>query len=149
VKRQQLARVVPGSLILALGLSVWFYAGTFPELGGGHPGPGLFPRLVAAGLFFAGLGLTLQALRKPQSRQEQQDGPPRRLPAALRVAAGLGLVVLYPLLQDIVGFILTVSSLSFGVALLLGVRPLTALVTAVAGGALIYLFFTRLLGVPL
>lgn len=146
----RLTRLVPGGLVFVLGLVVWLYAGTFPEQDGGYPGPGLFPRVIAAGMVLSGLGLLVQALRVLRvAGTPDLDAVPFNLLAALRVAAGLGLVALYPLLQGRVGFIPTVSALSLGVAILLGVNPLTAGLTAIGGSTLIYFSFTRLLGVPL
>jgi integral membrane sensor domain MASE1 len=51
--------------------------------------------------------------------------------------------------QQQLGFIPTVSLLSFGVAFLLRAPLLPALLTSVVGTVLIYWLFTRLLGVPL
>jgi len=140
--------VLPGGLALALGVAVWFFAGTFPELDDGYPGPGLFPRIIAVGLALSGLGLLIRAFRRPGEASPATNQTPL-LPAAARVAAGLALVALYPLLQGLIGFIPTVSALSFGVAVLLGVGVVTAGVTAIVSSSLIYLLFTRLLGVPL
>jgi hypothetical protein len=63
------------------------------------------------------------------------------------VVAFLGL--LYPLFHAQVGFVPTAAALIFGVAVILRAKPLPAAVVTAASTWIIYLAFTRLLGVPL
>ena len=63
---------VSGLLTLALGVAMWLYAGTFPGLPEGHPGPALFPRLIAAGLALAGLALGVAPRQMLPERAVQQ-----------------------------------------------------------------------------
>ena len=130
-------------------MAVWLYAGTFPDLPEGHPGPGLFPRVIAAALTLSGLLLLWQGLRH---RAEEADKPPpdgRRQAGLGRLGLGLGLVVLYPLGQAVLGFIPTLTIIALGVALILRVRPVVAVGVALGSAVLIYGLFTGLLGVPL
>lgn len=134
-----------GAALLAFGVAVWVYAGTFPELDDGHPGPALFPRVIGFGLALAGLGLLAIGVRG-------------RVPAGRaavawsgvgRLAGVLALALAVPLAYPWVGFVPAVSVLSVAVAVALGARWWLAGAVGVGGTLLIYLLFTRLLGVPL
>jgi putative tricarboxylic transport membrane protein len=130
-------------------LGIWFYAGTFPALPEGYPGPALFPRWVAAGLILSGLGLVIGNIKQLPHLKKAAASVRIDTAALGYLALGAGLAALYPLLQEWLGFVPTVSLLSFGVAYALKARPIPALATAVAGTVLIYWLFTGLLGVPL
>ena len=145
---QPLRNLIAGVFLAGLGLWIWIYTGTFPTLQGGHPGPSLFPRVVAVGLALAGVGLAINSLRRWQKRGDVRRPRPSG-PGTLRLVLGLGLVALYPVLQNALGFIPAVAALSFFVAYTLKARPLVAALTSVLGALAIYWTFTGLLGVPL
>ena len=132
--------------MLALGVGIWVYAGTFPELDDGHPGPALFPRVIGGGLALAGVGLLWGGFRRKKS--------PAALPGAsrsglVRLVGVLALALAVPLVYPWVGFVPGVSVLSVAVGLLLGARWWMAAAVGVGGTLLIYALFTQLLGVPL
>ncbi|MEZ4699301.1 MAG: tripartite tricarboxylate transporter TctB family protein [Rhodothermales bacterium] len=137
-------RRVPGLVALALGGWIGWYAGTFPELEGGHPGPALFPRLVAAGLVLCGLLL----LWKP-GPAEGPDVEPAGWAGRGRFVAGLLLVVAFPWLQGLLGFVPVAALLALAIGLMLGARWLPLVVSSAVAAGVVYLLFTRLLGVPL
>jgi len=162
-----------GLATIALAVFVWFQARSFPTLPEGHPGPGLFPSIIAVALFVAGALLVLSARKRrspaadfphvpgqPEERapladpaQVETPDPTPRLAAArpgiLRIVLVVGVVALYPVVAPAIGFVASLSVVSVVVALLLRARPVPATVAAVGGSILIYLLFTRLLGVPL
>jgi len=143
----RIRELLVGVLMVALAVAVWVHAQGFPELRGGHPGPALFPQAVSVVLGLSGLLLCAVALRQGFSPSGSSTGVAwGGLARALLVVV---LASLYPLVQEQLGFIPTVSLLSFGVAFLLRAPLLPALLTAGIGTMLIYLLFTRLLGVPL
>lgn len=143
----RIRELLAGVIFIALAVAVWVYAQGFPSLRGGHPGPALFPQVVSAFLGLSGLLLCAVTLRQSSVPPDSGAGPTwGGLARALLVVA---LASLYPLVQEQLGFIPTVSLLSFGVAFLLRAPPLPALLTSVVGTVLIYWLFTRLLGVPL
>jgi len=136
-------------LIIIFGMAVWFYAGTFPQLGNRQPGPALFPRIIAAFLTLAGLTLLIQGWREKGGGEGKGGGSKPSSPGLLRAGLIIALASLYPLLQDRLGFVPTVSVLSFMVASLLRARLWVAALTAIGGTIFINLIFTRFLGVPL
>lgn len=168
-----------GLAVMVLAGSVWLQARNFPALPEGHPGPALFPNVVAAGLFLAGAALVMATfIRRRRSGDAPSTGAPATaepttapteptagpaeptaappgaattapVPGLLRVALVVGAAGLYPVLAPAVGFVPTVSLVSVVVALLLRARPVPAVATAVVGAVVTYLLFTRLLGVPL
>jgi putative tricarboxylic transport membrane protein len=149
--QRNLREWVGGASAALLGIVVWVQSRGFPELPDGHPGPGLFPSVVGIGLFLAGALLIASALRPrgapPVAPSERVLGGAAA--GSARVAAVLVAVAGYPLLQPMLGFVPTIAAVCLLVALLLRARPLPAALTALGGTLLIYLLFTRLLGVPL
>ena len=141
--------MIAGGLFALLGLAVWWLSGSFPRLSDGHPGPSLFPRLISAGLLLGGGWLSWRSL--PRLREGETTVPEQapRLRRILRLTLAVILVALYPWLQPLVGFVVTVVLISFGVALLLGARPLRAAVTTGIASVAVYWLFTALLRVPL
>ena len=140
--------LIGGLVLLALGLGIWLYTGTFPELDDGHPGPALFPRLIAAGLVLAGLGLAVGGLRRRRTAPAV-DARETDWSGLARLAGVLALALAIPVVYPWVGFVPGVSALSVAVALLLGARWPMALGVGIGGALLIYALFTELLGVPL
>jgi putative tricarboxylic transport membrane protein len=143
--------LVGGASALLLSILVWVQSRRFPELPDGHPGPGLFPALVAVGLLLAGAVLVLSALRPggAASAAPADEAHGGAAAGGARVAAVLAAVGAYPILQPLVGFVPSVAAVCLLVGLLLRARPIPAALTAIAGTLVIYLLFTRLLGVPL
>lgn len=143
-----------GVLLAAFSVWIWWQASTFPSLGR-YPGPSLFPQVVAGTLLLASLTLVGLALWRWRSRSSSLLVANQRLPltktivATSNVAAGLGLVVLFPLLQARFSGWLVLALLGTGIALLLRVRWLTALAVGVVTSVVVTLAFRYLLGVPL
>ena len=139
-----------GAIAVLLAGAVWWLTSDFPELQGGHPGPSLFPRLVSAGLFVCGLLLLLKAWRaRTTDSDPAEPSKAPRLRRSLRLVASVALVVLYPVLHGFVGFVIAITLISFGVALLLGARPVPAVATTLLSSLATYWLFTSLLGVQL
>lgn len=137
---------ISGGVFIALGLFVWFYSASFPSLDDEHPGPSLFPRLIAVGLVLCGLGLMVAGFRL-QEQTNAEDAFSRA--GARRLAAGLVLAALIPVLYAWVGLVPGVGLLCFGVAMMLDVTWWKALAVAAGGTLAVYLLFTQGLGVPL
>ena len=144
---EALKNLIAGVLLAGLGVWLWVYTGSFPTLEEGYPGPALFPRVIAAGLALAGLGFIGGSLRRTGEIRQALGRP--AWPGVMRLALGVALVALYPLMQAWMGFIPTVSLLCFVIAVVLKVRLIVAALAAVAGTLLLYGLFTGVLGVPL
>jgi len=138
-----------GGLVAGLGAWVWSYAGGFPALPEGYPGPSLFPRVIAAGLMLSGLALIVDGFvpLNPFRRAIRTPLPPAGGLARLALIGAL--VALSPLVQDRLGFVPVVGVLILAVGRMLGVRFRVAVPTALLGALLVYWLFSGLLGVPL
>jgi putative tricarboxylic transport membrane protein len=136
-------------LLLALGGWIWWYAGKFPDLPEGHPGPSLFPRIIGIGLILSGALLLVTNLRRRRGQMEgtaEESIDPRGI---LRLALGIGLVILYPFLRNWMAFIPSLLPVCFLVALLLRAKVWVAALTALGTVLFIHLIFTSLLGLSL
>jgi putative tricarboxylic transport membrane protein len=145
----RLANLISGALIVAAGVWIWLTTRGFPELRDGHPGPALFPGVIAVALVACGGALLFDGVRRPGRLRAELGSARPAWDGVSRVVAAILLGLLYPLLQGLVGFIPTAAALILGVALMLRAKPLPATLVAAGGAAAIYLAFTRLLGVPL
>lgn len=140
--------LISGILLLFLSGWLWFYTGAFPQLDDGYPGPSLFPRLIAIGFGLAGAVLCAGALKKGASIPLEADSGSIK-PARMRLGAGLLLVIAYPWLAQWLQFIPIMGSFLLIFALLLRNTLKQALIMAALSAGLMYLMFTKLLGVPL
>lgn len=149
--------LISGFVFLLLGVWIWSYSASFPELEQGYPGPALFPRFIAVGLVLAGLGLCIGELRRSEARARigsqlrKASDRLRGLHAAgwARLSAGALIVIAYPWIQPISGTIVALALVCATFGLLLGVRLRVALPVAFLSGAVMYFVFNQLLGVPL
>jgi putative tricarboxylic transport membrane protein len=138
-----------GVAFAAVGVWVWLETRGFPTLRDGHPGPALFPGILAIALTVAGLALAIQGAVQPRRLAAEFRAFSLPGPGLLRVAVVALLGLLYPLFHTQVGFVPTASALIFGVAVILRAKPLPAALVTALSTWIIYLAFTRLLGVPL
>lgn len=145
----RLANVISGGLITAAGIWIWFHTRDFPSLRDGHPGPALFPAILAIALILCGGALLIHGAHRPARliAEGARLRPDPRSILNVLVVGFLGL--LYPLFHSVIGFAPASAALIFGVAVLLRARAWLAAAVALGGTAVIYLAFTRLLGVPL
>lgn len=136
---------VVGATFVATGSAI--YGGTlgFPQLEGGHPGPALFPRILAALMVLFGGALAIRGLRT----REAWAANWLRGRGLANALLGLGAVAAYMAVVDRLGFLLTATLLLFGLMVWLhvGVPRAAAIALGVALGT--YLLFGRLLLVPL
>jgi len=145
--------VLNGSMLLLLGIVIWTYSGTFPDLQEGYPGPALFPRLIALLFSIAGLVLLgtyipkLSASIDSKNKEEQvgEMAPNRKY----LLGGGIATIALFPLFSDRMGFLLTLGISVFIMALLLKIPLLKSALIALGTLGTIYLTFNVLLGVPL
>lgn len=139
-----------GSILMLLAAVVLAYTRTFPSVPGQEYGPGLFPGLIAVGLFFAGVSLTAKGIRERASVPWVTFAEWVRSPhLAGSFILGIVGVVFYILAVPTVGFVLT-SAILLGVLMIwLRGRPISSLSIAIVVAVGTYLVFHQILRVPL
>ncbi|HEY8368751.1 MAG TPA: tripartite tricarboxylate transporter TctB family protein [Thermodesulfobacteriota bacterium] len=149
------ARLVIAAAVVGLGLLVGAGAANFRAIGAAPgAGPAIFPALVAIGLVVSGILVGLEAWREARGRAAAAgDVAAQAGPAAfdwrgfLLVAAGLAAFVA---LVERAGFVLAASALFVLVARGFGSRrPVRSAAIGVVLAAVVYVVFTRGLGLPL
>lgn len=136
---------IPGLLVAGLGTAVWLYSGTFPQLEDGYPGPGLFPRVIAAGLFISGVLLVIFASPGPGPEQTEKLDKQGLIRAILLLC----LIGAIPFVQPFTGILPVLAVLVFGAGWLFRVRLWVCALTAALTTGFVYIIFSQLLSVPL
>ena len=140
--------VLAGLVFIALGIFIFTQTVSYPSLEKGHPGPGLFPNLLAI-LFIIFGGVLILKARKPASLSEGNPkipAAPRRIFNAFFV---LAIIVIFLAVVNIVGFLITSAVLCFALMKRLGVTILRSAIASVVITLFINLMFSKLLRVPL
>jgi len=134
-------------LIAVAAVTVWLTR-DFPAMPGQNYGPALFPTIIASGLGLGGLILVFTGLRSgaPALRLADWTRDPRAVTNVVAVPVAL---LLYILISETLGFLLTAIILTFALLVLFRRRPASSLVIALAAALVIQQAFTRLLLVPL
>lgn len=135
--------IVVAVLAIALGVAAWVLSAGFPRTDDGYPGPSLFPRLIGACLLVSGGGILVGSLRKGLAGLVQ----PGEMSGFGRVVLLLLSLLFTPWLLSKLGLMLTVAVFVILACLLLGARPLEALLTAGILLVFVYVIFVRLLQV--
>jgi putative tricarboxylic transport membrane protein len=153
------ADAAAGGVALLLGAATYAYTLTFPPMPEGHPGPALFPRLVAALLVLFGALLVWQARRPapvpgPEGGAAEGDAGSAGMPRPgrrgwLDFVLVVGGVVFYIVGVERVGFPITIGVVNLVLMRRLGAGRVASIVAAALLGIGIYLVFARLLLVPL
>jgi putative tricarboxylic transport membrane protein len=122
----------------------------FPKIPGQNVGPALFPGIVAAGLVGCAVLLILSGVRSRAQVRWVEGLPwlrsPRHVGAFVAVIAA---TIAYVLLANRVGFLIVAPLALLAMFVAFGVRPVVAVVVAVAGTLVIWYAFYKLLRVPL
>ncbi len=141
--------IVGGGIFAALGIFILILTFQFPSLEGGHPGPSLFPRILAA-LFILFGGAVLGRGWKTSRRSAETPLPETPLPRDyLNPIFVLLLICTYMALSNWVGFFLTCSLVLFLMMARLRVPLLRNLVISILLTLFVDLMFARILRVPL
>ena len=139
-----------GAVLLLLGLAVLVHVPSFPTIPGQNVGPALFPGLIAGGLVACALMLIVNGIRHRATEPWIDTGEwmrSRRHIGAFFVT--IGAVVAYIVLADKVGFLIVGPLVLLALFLAYGVRPVTAIIVAIAVTLVIHYAFYKLLRVPL
>jgi putative tricarboxylic transport membrane protein len=138
-----IAAIVFGSVVAA-------YAGSFPPATGQPVGPGAFPAAIGVALAAAGVLLLVNGLRQqPRDSWIDLTGWAANPQLASRAALVLAVVVLYALVLDRIGFLITATLLLSALFAAFGVRRTRILPMAVCVTLAIHVAFYTLLRVPL
>ena len=139
-----------GAVLLLLGLAVLVHVPSFPTIPGQNVGPALFPGLIAGGLVVCALMLIINGIRHRATEPWIDTGEwmrSRRHIGAFFVT--IGAVVAYIVLADKLGFLIVGPLVLLALFLAYGVRPVTAIIVAIAVTFVIHYAFYKLLRVPL
>ncbi len=134
--------VVAGALIFSGTLN-------YPTLEAGHPGPSLFPRILAGLMAIFGSFLSVQGIRTRDMTDEVAWLQLHRNPSFINAMVILAGVLAYIFLVDRVGFLLMGALVIFVCMWRLQVRLLTSAVVAVIFNSIVYFLFAKILRVPL
>lgn len=142
---------VIGGVLVLFALAMIAYTHTFPAMPGQNYGPALFPTLIGAGLVVGGAILIIGGLARLRTESLIDGGAwlrsRRHVASFLAVVGGL---LLYILISDWLGFILTALPLLFGwLVLFRGGRPWSSLAIALGVTLVVDYAFGELLLVPL
>jgi putative tricarboxylic transport membrane protein len=142
---------VIGVVLVLFALAVIGYARTFPAMPGQNYGPALFPTLIGIGLALAGAILIVGGVARRRTDPWVGGGDWLRSgPQLISFLAVVGGLLLYILISEWLGFILTALPLLFGwLVLFRGGKPLSSLAIALAVTLVVDYAFSHLLLVPL
>jgi putative tricarboxylic transport membrane protein len=139
---------VTGAIFLALSLAVLWNIQGYPKIPGQNVGPNAFPGLIAAILAGCSIALMVRGLR--------QRGPLLQMMPWTRSShhrslffLTSGVLLLYVLVADVLGFLVSGIAMLSALMLTLRVRPPVALTVAVVATFGIHLIFYKGLRVPL
>jgi putative tricarboxylic transport membrane protein len=142
--------VTGAALVLFAAAMIW-YTRTFPEMPGQHYGPALFPVLIGIGFLLTGAVLIARGAARLRTEPLFSGGAWLRSGAhVINFVAIVGGLLLYVLLSDRLGFILTSLLLLSGWLLLFRHgRPISSLAIALGVTLAVDYLFSKLLLVPL
>jgi putative tricarboxylic transport membrane protein len=142
---------VSGAALVLFAFAMIWYTRTFPAMPGQHYGPALFPVLIGIGLLLTGVVLIVSGLARLRTEPLFSGGAWLRSgPHLINFLAIVGGLLLYILVSDRLGFILTSLLLLAGWLLLFrGGRPISSLAIALGVTLAVDYLFSELLLVPL
>jgi putative tricarboxylic transport membrane protein len=141
--------VIGLALVLLAGFIAW-YVRDFPPMPGQRFGPGLFPKLIAAGFALTGFALIVSGLRRLQTEGWIELSEWMRSPRlALNFLIVISAVAFHVALSDRLGFLVTAPLALLAVLIALGNRWKVAIPTAIVVVFLIHWIFYGALKVAL
>jgi putative tricarboxylic transport membrane protein len=140
--------IVFGSVFVALGIFIFTQTLFYPSLEKGHPGPGLFPNLLAI-LFIIFGGVLIFKAKRPSAAEEGEEGSPPVSKKITNAFFVLGIIIVYVVAVDIVGFLVTSAVLLFILMKKLGAPALRSAIASLCITLFINIMFLKILRVPL
>ncbi len=146
---------IGGGIFAALGVVIWAFTFQFPTLEGGHPGPSLFPRLLAT-LFILFGAIVFRSgwrTRRPETPSPADDKGENIIITGEKNHFNAVLVILligaFIALSGYLGFIIAGGTVLLILMWKLHVKPIKSLIISVAVICFIYFVFAKILRVPL
>ncbi|HSR11651.1 MAG TPA: tripartite tricarboxylate transporter TctB family protein [Thermodesulfobacteriota bacterium] len=140
--------VVGGGIFAALGVFIWLMSFQFPELEGGHPGPSLFPRVLATLFIVFGLAVVYSGFRT--RRAEEAPSPEEEVSYNFfNPILVIILIAAFIAVANRVGFIISGAAILFILMTKLRVPALRSSIVSVALVCFVYFIFSKILRVPL
>ena len=136
-----------GSIFIALGIFIFTQTVFYPSLEKGHPGPGLFPNLLAI-LFIIFGGVLILKAKRPAAAEGEEAAPPTHKKVANAFFV-LGIIIVYVAVVDKAGFLVTSAVLLFVLMKKLGAPVLRSAIASVCITLFINIMFLKILRVPL
>ena len=137
-----------GSIFIVLGIFIFTQTFFYPSLEKGHPGPGLFPNLLAILFIIFGGVLIFKARRSSAAEEKEEESPPghKKITNALFV---LAIIIVYVVAVGKVGFLVTSAVLLFILMKKLGAPALRSAIASICITLFINIMFLKILRVPL
>ncbi|SIR24876.1 MULTISPECIES: tripartite tricarboxylate transporter TctB family protein [unclassified Bosea (in: a-proteobacteria)] len=140
---------IVGAAFVLLAAAMIALTFSFPSFPGQNYGPSLFPRILGAGIILCSLVLIIRDRREvkaPWLKLAAWTRDPRKvLSFALMIAA----MLFYIFASETLGFIPCAFAIQIVLFLWFGVKPVTAVIVAVAMTLLVNWFFGSMMLVPL
>ena len=141
---------ISGGIFTALGIFIFVLTLQFPSLDAGHPGPSLFPRILAVLFIFFGGIVLLQGWKDRNGAEEAS--PAEEIPASRSYLNPLFVLILigaYMVFSNWLGFLVTSVLLLFLMMIKLRVTFFRSIVIAILVTLFVNLMFAKILRVPL
>lgn len=135
--------IIIAVVVLVIGAIVYISSQQYPGLSEGHPGPGLFPSVVGLCMIFAGGLMGYVALKGGDGDTTFAKGN------WISILLILTIMVAFPFLKNLTGFLTAISVVLLLVALLMRLTIIKALLVSLLTTGFIYLVFAQILHVPL
>ena len=147
MKKANIISAIVGMCVSALAFGYTF---TFKKFKNVPVGPEFFPRALALILFICCLTLLLTNLKTTQRNKGEAPTLSLFNKDMQKAAIALGLIIVYALLWNVIGFLIATPFAVFAMAYLLGKRNyLVMAIVSVAATVLIFCTFKFLLGIEM
>ena len=140
--------IIAGGIFIALGIFIFTQTFTYPSPEKGHPGPDLFPNLLALLFMIFGGVLVFKAFKTSVREEESSESPPKPK-KIINAFFVMGVIAVFVALVNLLGFLVTSAVLLFILMKKLGVSLLKSAITSIVLTLFINLMFSKILRVPL
>ena len=134
VKKANLVSALAG---MAFSATAYIMTLSFKQFKNVPVGPEFFPRYLAAGLFICSVALLIQSLRANPKKDKKAPTISPLDKGMQRLFAGIGIIMVYALCWEPVGFIIATPLAMAGMMLLLGYRKYLMMVIFSLGTTLV------------